>query len=135
MKAKLVLRLLGMILLVAGSIIGVAYFSNALYRSLALFACILGLVLIRSGAKYGSRMAHGAKDSESYGSLLQGPGWLAWSVAAASLLAMIGFGIALYFDALHGYHWYWPLYAFFASVLFAMPAWGYIFAKLRIRIS
>lgn len=121
---------LGLIALLTGGAVGVAEFGNATYRVLALLACIVGTLLMRTSKMKGSTKSFSISRQNEPGAVRDGPGPLAWVVGVISIVAVAISCAALYMDASYGYHWEWPLYAFVGSIVIAAPAVGYLFAKM-----
>ncbi|MGH8191881.1 MAG: hypothetical protein ACREP2_10590 [Rhodanobacteraceae bacterium] len=126
------LFVLGLLMLFAGGIVAAVGFNSYPYWWLGVLACVVGVWLMRISKSRNlieSRSAGGA-GANSYTPLQQHPSRLAWILGAVSAGAVVASFVALYMDAVDGYRWMWPLYAFVACAIAATLVWSYLFAKM-----
>lgn len=124
------LFVLGLIVLLAGGLLAAVGFNEWMYWSIGFVMCVVGVWLMRVSKGHDLNELHGADSETTYATVKPQPGRVAWALGATSALAIGTSLAALYMDALDGYRWTWPVYAFVGCALFGTVVWSYLFAKM-----
>ena len=121
---------IGVILLAAGGVLLYVGGSRFEIRALGLFACMLGVYLMRKSGLSVSRMRRVGDEQMSADIQSQRPSAQMWLIGVG-LIGLVGVAYALlYKDAVGGYQDVVPVYLFTGSILAAAGFWGYLIAKI-----
>lgn len=124
------LFVLGLIVLLAGGLLAAVGFNEWMYWSIGFVMCVVGVGLMRVSKVQDLTEPHSVGSATASAMVRQRPGRVVWALGAASALAVAISLAALYIDALDGYRWAWPVYAFVGCALIGTLVWSYLFAKM-----
>jgi hypothetical protein len=120
----------GVVLLAAGGVLLYVGGSRFEVRALGLFACMLGVFMLRKSSLTVFLRRHALDGQLPTNAPARWPSVRMWLVGVG-LLALVGVAYALlYRDAVGGYKDIFPVYLFAGAILVAAVFWGYLIARI-----
>jgi hypothetical protein len=129
-KKRYYLFILAIVILVFGGVALFAGASNFPIRSVGIAACMASVYLVRI-SNVSIRSFLGVTNRREVGSkAYKRPKLMMWIIGGALLVAVGAAFVALYGDAIRGYHEILPVYIFSGAAIICISFWSYLISKM-----